>query len=282
MVIFTLWSMVLIGMLAVIIDAGFAYAKYRQMQVAADWAALAGAKELIASGDQDQALARVSDILVANSADATDGDEAGSTATINNNEVAVTAHTTYNALFAPILGLDQIPVSATATAVVGRLAEANNIMPFAVEQGLWAPGQVVVLWGDKNGPGNFGWVRWQGQSPSTTNLRANIDNPARSDTLAIGDTVQGHPGVSFNAVESNLSAWIGKTVTVFLYDPAEVQDSGANLTYTVRGFAHFRMTSVSSHGQDSEIQGEFLTYLGIGGAVDQNGSVGDSAIGLLE
>lgn len=278
LVIVSLSMVVLIAMLGVVIDIGHGQVVERQMQVAADAASLAGARELAMGNDEATAAARMEQMLTANEADL-----ARSTIRIENgNQTVVTARQNVPTFFTATFGIYTIPAAASSRAAYGQLGQADNLMPLAVEEDLWILGQDIVLWGEKNGPGNFGWVRWSGQVPSTTTLRANIDDPARSDTLAIGDRVRGHTGVSFNAVVNNLNAWIGKEVTVFFFQPQETTGTGANLTYRVRGFARFRMAGTYAQGQHSEIYGEFLEYVELGGRLGPSQAVGSMAVTLVQ
>ncbi len=260
LVLLALLMTVFVLMLGVVIDLGNAMAQQRQMQVAADAAALAGAYELALGSDEAMVLERATQMLAKNGADT-----GLSTALVDGTEVHVVARKEAATFFSASVGLTAIPVSAQATALVGELMSSGGLMPFVVEKGLWELGTAVVLWDGSGGPGNFGWVRWEGQTPSTPVLRYNIDHPEESDVVSIGDYVAGHPGVSFGAVRSNLEAWIGEEVTVILYDPAEVTGSGANLQYRVAGFARFRITGVYSLGSNSEIHGVFQEYIKLGG-----------------
>ncbi len=260
LVLLALLMPVFVLMLGVVIDLGNAMARQRQMQVAADAAALAGAYELALGSDEAAALARVAQVLAQNGAD-----PGNSTMVVDGTEVQVVARQDAPTFFSGSVGLTAIPVGAEARAMVGELMSSGGLMPFVVEKDLWQLGTAVVLWGKRGGPGNFGWIRWEGQNPSTPVLRYNIDHPEESDVVSIGDYVAGHPGVSFGAVRSNLEAWIGEDVTVILYDPGEVVGSGANLQYRVAGFARFRITGVYSLGRNSEIHGIFQEYIKLGG-----------------
>jgi len=261
LVLLALLMPVFVLMLGVVIDLGNAMARQRQMQVAADAAALAGAYELALGNDEAAALARVAQVLAQNGADPGNS----TMLVVDGAEVHVVARQDAPTFFSGSVGLATIPVGAEAKAMVGELMSSGGLMPFVVERDLWQLGTTVVLWDGSGGPGNFGWIRWEGQTPSTPVLRYNIDHPEESDVVSIGDYVAGHPGVSFGAVRSNLEAWIGEDVTVILYDPGEVVGSGANLQYRVAGFARFRITGVYSLGSNSEIRGIFQEYIKLGG-----------------
>ncbi|HRJ40412.1 MAG: hypothetical protein KJZ86_24100 [Caldilineaceae bacterium] len=276
--IIALSMMLFVGLLGLVIDYGHATLINRKMQVAADLAALAGARELAADSDGDTIVSRIQQVLTQNGADA----QSSVSVVSDGDRVTVTAQQNVETIFASILGIDSIEVKSSAQALVGVAASSLGLMPFAVEDGLWDPGELVSLWGQSNGAGNFGWVRWTGQSLGVSNLRYNIDSPERSDDLVIGDWVSGNPGVSFRAVQPNLNRWIDETITVFLYDPDEVIGQGANLQYRVVGFAQFQIASTSARGSGSEIVGSFLEYVSLGGDLEPLGSPGTRTVTLVQ
>jgi len=278
LILFSISLLIILGMLGMVLDYSLAVVRQRQMQTAADAAALAGARDLANGESESRAIARMESILVANQADAD-----LSTYTVSNGSVTdVRARISVPTSLSRLLGVDQIAVEAHSQAAAGQLTESDHLMPFAVPEGEWVLDQPVTLWGGKNGPGNFGWVRWEGQSPSTTTLRMNISDPGRSDTVTKGGRVNGHPGVSFNPVQGDLDAWIGETITVFLYDPDETEGSGNNLTYKATGFANFVITGTSSHGNSSEINGVFVSYVKFGAAIEPGVMTGAQGVGLLQ
>jgi hypothetical protein len=156
------------------------------------------------------------------------------------------------------------------------------VLPFAVEEDLWVLDQEVNIWTGETGlGGNYGWVRWGGQSLSTSVLRANIDDPSNSGVLHIGDEVAGKTGVSFSAVRASLEAKIGHTLDVFFYDAEEISGTGANLRYTITGFGKFRLTGIRSRGVNSEIRGYFIRAVILGGEIVPGTTLGTMATGLV-
>lgn len=278
LVLFSVSLLIILGMLGMVLDYSLAVVRQRQMQTAADAAALAGARDLAKGEAESTAIERMESILVANQADAD-----LSTYTVNNGSVTdVRARISVPTSLSRLFGVDQIPVEAHSRAAAGQLTESDYLLPFAVPEQEWVLGQPVTLWGDRHGPGNFGWVRWSGQSPSTTTLRLNINDPGRSDKVTKGDRINGHPGVSFNPIQGDLNAWIGQMVTVFLYDPDEIEGNGNNLTYKATGFAHFVITGTRSHGNSSEITGTFISYVKLGATIEPGVTTGAQGVGLLQ
>lgn len=255
--------MVLVGVVGLVTDYGYAHVLRTRMQQAADTAALSGARELADNQASSVAVERMRLVLIENGADP----NVSTYAVTAPNRTEVTAEVQVPTIFLGAFNISQIRINASAEAAFGRIVSNTNLMPFAVEEQLWAPGESVRLWGTSAGPGNFGWVRWSGQAPSASNTRANIDDPSRSDRLRLGDWVDASPGVSFRAVQRNLAFWIGQEISVFLYDPDQTVGIGANLDYQVVGFANFILTDVISRGNDSEIRGEFVGYVTAGQTV---------------
>ncbi|MBX3001655.1 MAG: hypothetical protein KF893_24240 [Caldilineaceae bacterium] len=266
-----------IGILGLVVDIGYAYARQRQMQTAADAAALAGTRELAYGRGEVAAISRIEQILTSNGADISVSDYE-----IIDNRANVTARVTIEPVFTPIFGLNQFPVGGNAEAIFGQTADASSVLPFAVEENLWVLDQEVNIWTGETGPGgNYGWVRWGGQALSTSILRANIDDPSNSGTLHVGDSVAGKTGVSFSAVRASLEAKIGQTIDVFFYNSEEVSGAGANLHYTITGFGKFRLTGIYSRGAQSEIRGYFVRSVNLGGEIIPGTTRGTLAAGLV-
>lgn len=267
-----------IAILGLVIDIGYAFARYRQMQTAADAAALAGTRELAYGHGEIAALSRMEQLLISNGADAD-----SSSYEVVDDRAKVQARVSVNPVFTPIFGLHQFEVGAQAEAVYGQSAEMADILPFAVNEDLWVLEQQVNIWVGETGPGgNYGWVRWPGQSLSTSVLRDNIDGPSNSGVLHIGDAVAGRPGLSMSAVRPNLEAKIGQIVNIFFYNAEEITGEGANLRYTVTGFGKFQITEVRSAGVASEISGYFIQAVVLGGQITPGTTRGVMATGLTQ
>ncbi|MCC6455648.1 MAG: carboxypeptidase regulatory-like domain-containing protein [Caldilineaceae bacterium] len=90
----------------------------------------------------------------------------------------------------------------------------------------------------QNAPGNFGWLRWQGDNPNAPDLEYNIRHPEESPVLHIGDWVQGTTGqTNSSGVGAALDYWRGKQVTIPIYD--RVTGTGSNAQYRICTFAVF-------------------------------------------
>lgn len=111
---------------------------------------------------------------------------------------------------------------------------------------------------EANAPGNFGWIRWAGDNPSTTDLAYNIEHPEESDVLFIGDLVQGTTGIKNSSlVQTAFEQWIGRNITIPIYN--QVTGNGSNVQYRVCTFATFKLTSYDRSSKT--IKGIFVQTL---------------------
>jgi hypothetical protein len=120
---------------------------------------------------------------------------------------------------------------------------------------------------EQNAPGNFGWLRWEGDTPSSTDLEYNIRNPWESPVYHIGDWIEGTTGVK-NAfgVEDALEWWEGKNVTIPIYN--EVEGNGSNARYRVCAFAVFELIDYDKG--EKLITGRFVKTLINSAETDEN------------
>ena len=127
----TLMLAVLLGMAAMTIDVGIYLHERRQLQNAADAAALAGAQELPSNPVQAEQEAR--DWAAQNGMDPGEIEEVTvESADAPNDTMSVTLRRNVGFFFARVLGLDQGPVSSKAKGQVGSLAGATGLVPFGV------------------------------------------------------------------------------------------------------------------------------------------------------
>jgi len=131
LVLVTLLIIVLIGILALAIDGGFAFAKRRSAQNAADAAALAGANELCKSGIAQEvreanALLRAQEYALKNDA-AIEPD--GTIASFN--LITATTEITYPTFFAGLIGEPEMNIRASATAGCFPPGSGEGVLPVA-------------------------------------------------------------------------------------------------------------------------------------------------------
>ncbi|MDH7485241.1 MAG: pilus assembly protein TadG-related protein [Anaerolineae bacterium] len=248
----------LIAMAALAVDGGYAYVQRRRMQNAADAAAIAGARLRALGGTTAEVGAVVNQYATANGATGV------SWTYPTGQKIRVTASCSFPTFFAGIIGLWQMTASATGEASIQYLSEAGNLLPMIVEDRDFNIGQIYELWGDdREAPGNFGWLDWNGGSPSTPELADNIRHPSNSGTWRIGDWVPGGPGVKASSqVKSALNIWIGQHVTIPFYDL--VQGQGNNTTYRIAGFGEFTLTDYDFQGNPKWVRGYFIRWVELG------------------
>lgn len=125
LVVVGLMLVVLIGMLALVMDGGFAYMRRRAAQVAADAGSLAGARELCVTGDPALAIDAAMDYAL-NRNDALEAD-----VTISDGVVTVVARNPFATFFGRIFGVDTVTPGAVAEAECLVPGAATGVLPIA-------------------------------------------------------------------------------------------------------------------------------------------------------
>jgi Flp pilus assembly protein TadG len=286
-------SLMMVGMLAMLalaLDGGYAYSQRREMQNAADASAIAGGRIMGLGGNTSQIETAVSQYASANGADTY------SWTIINGgNTIQVSVSRTFATFFANIVGIQQYTASAQAEASLSYLAGTGNLLPIITflpedcdgfndddggngkdkgkkddgggdddenECEPFAIGYLYNLWDkdDKNAPGNFGWLDWNGGSPNTPELANNIANPSNSGYWEVGNWVPSGPGAKASSqVQNALNNWIGQHVTIPLYD--QVTGTGNNTMYCITAFAEFILTDYNFNGNDKYVSGYFIQWV---------------------
>jgi len=257
---------VLLGVSALVIDVGVWLNRDRHVQNVADAAALAGAADLPA-----QAGAAAGD--AATYARINGGTLAGvPVVTADTVTVAVTEQAP--TFFARAFGFDSATVHASATAQVDGASSINGSgidadgtgkpVPFAISESTWTSTgldtPVTLTFGPANptGHGNFGIVDFangHGGTPPKT-IAGWITN-GYPGQLGVG-SYSGVPGNKYNAIRGAIASLVGKTVTVPVFSTTNGL-SGANLTYTVVGWAAFTITAADAGGSATTISGSFVS-----------------------
>ena len=248
----------LLSMMALALDGGYAYAQRRRMQNAADAAAIAGARMRGLGGSDTQVGSAVNQYATANGAEGVSWSYLNGQTTVQ-----VTASRTFPTFFAGIVGLWEMTASAVAEASLESLSATGNLLPMIVEEDDFVIDQTYDLWNDDpEAPGNFGWLDWNGGSPSAPELANNIANPSNSGCWQIGDTVPAAAGVMDSALVRNaFSGWIGQHVTIPFYDA--LQEGG----YRIAGFGEFVLEEFNFLGGNKWVRGHFVRWMepGAGG-----------------
>jgi Flp pilus assembly protein TadG len=267
-----LMAISLMAMLALALDGGYAYAQRRRMQVAADAAAVGGARVLAFGGNTTQIESAIEQLVSANAADSF-----GWSLLNGNRTVEVTASLSFPTFFAGVLGRDQMTASATAQATLGYVSRVGGLFPMITEVQDFEPDREYTLFADDlEAPGNFGWLDWDGPPVGNDELVENMRNPGRSGEWQIGTWVPGGPGVDSSiGVRDALEAWLNDHagedlhVTIPFYE--EVRDTGSNTEYRIIGFGEFALTEYRLTGANKYVKGQFKKWakIGLGGGPDR-------------
>ena len=263
----------ILGMLALAIDGGIAFALHTRMQTAADTAALSAAREMALGNSTGAATNRANQLLAANG-----GDPTRSVVSVANGQIDVRSTTQFDTYFAGILGINQMDISARSAATWGSLVATAGVLPLAVPEAMWNPGTTVTLYDTDAGvgPGNWGWVNWGKRG----NAKDNVIPPLSDVQIAIGAWVESEPGNNTSATQAVRDYWVGQTATLFMYDVTN-GGTGRNLDYHVSGFAQFLVTEVKATGNPKYIRGEFINYVQLGGTIDPNVGTGNMGVALV-
>ena len=233
----------LLGMGAIVIDAGSLYFEQGQLQNGADAAALAIAQNC-AAGNCGDAAATATSLASGNAND----NAASASATVDSTNDVVTVETStltaqgQHALafaFAPILGIKSGSVSAEAKASWGSPAAAT-VFPFTTPrcvydqtpsgQSIWITTDATCR--DSKGnivPGGFGWLDQSSPCAAVVDITAQVGS---------------QPGKS--GPPCSMTGVVNTTILIPLYQTASGE--GQYATYSIYGFAAFHLTDYSWPG----------------------------------
>lgn len=220
-VIVAVMLIVLLGFMAIVVDAGAMYVERRQMQTAADAAALAGVVELPSS--PTAALAAGGEYARLNTLDADDlAFEVRSTYASNDTMVATVRQSAMELYFAHFLGTDDAPVGATATAIISSpSAYGHGVMPMgmmasdATQSWGYSFAQSVTLkQASQTGEsGNFQFVDLVGEQLDHSGGAPDITTPLRTggvnEPVAVGEEYYTESGINGRNFSRALETWIG-------------------------------------------------------------------------
>lgn len=141
LVIIAILLVVFIGMMALVLDGGMAYANRRSSQNAADAAALAGARELCRGSSASVAIAAAQDYAL----NKNNASHALPVPDMSNLKMNVTTDIVYNTFLANILGRPVMTVTTTASAGCFRPCRGEGVLPVSWSCTPPQPGQPVDL-----------------------------------------------------------------------------------------------------------------------------------------
>lgn len=226
---------VLLGVAALTVDAGAIYAERRQMQTAADAAALAGVTSL--PSDPGQAIEIASSYALLNTSHAGDTTfEVQSTYAPDDTLMAWLEDPAMGLFFARILGKDTTPVNATATAtIVSPSGFAKNVMPFGVLNGAFPYGETRDLKfyaQDPEAENALSQLMYLTDPPGgaggTSLIVSQIKYEDRDVPVHIGESYETGPQVNGTPINNAVNTYIGTNqdtladiATVVEQDPGE-------------------------------------------------------------
>jgi len=278
---------VLLGMAALVVDAGAWWRDKRRLQGTADAAALAGAQQL----PNDPSGART---MAMNYANQNGGDVAGADITVStssaaNDTMTVTARRNDPGFFSNILGIGSANISARAKARVGPPAAARFVAPMVVScdhpliqncAGDHTPtfGVVDQLDFDKMGaPGAFGMLNLDGGNGTPgASEEADWILKGFDKYLPLGK-YNSDPGAKFESqnIQDALDQRIGSVLLFPVFKT--LTGTGQNAQYDIIGWIGFYLTGYSVHGHTATLQGYFTEYIAQGILAGSGGAPGDSA-----
>jgi hypothetical protein len=280
----------LLGMAALVVDAGSWFRARRQVQSVADAAALAGAQ----SWPFDTAAARSLALQYAgsNGGGVSSGDITFETNTRANDTIVVHASQVAGGFFSRLFGIDTVTVGATAKARAATPGKAFGVAPIGVDKshpdlsGSGCPcwGHATTLDLEKTGPGAFRILNLDGSKGGTGpgTLGDWIEN-GFNGYLGLG-WYGSDPGAKFDSsqVHDGLDGREGTELLFPVYD--SVQGQGANFQYNVVGWAGFHLTGFDARGSSGLLYGWFthVVWKGIQDDGENEPDLGAYTISLVQ
>lgn len=285
--------LVFIAFVGLVIDTGVGYRERRNIQNASDLSALAGTK-VIADHylDGGRTGAEVYDAITASleangcapasgctwEANYVRPDAAVTGSEIDLGDVTALAPIPANAqgvrvdtesapetFFMRAVGISEIEVATNATAMTSSLlneAPAGVLLPIGAFDSDYEPGVEYELTAGEEGPGNFGWLDWDGGAPNTPELAESICNP-NNPAMIFAVWIDGSTGIkNGNDVRDCLDQWLGETVLIPIW--GQTNDAGGNnLEYEVITLAAFTLTDYDQ--QANKVNGYFVEFYALPG-----------------
>lgn len=267
-----LFTVVLLGAVAITIDVGSWYRQQRQAQATADAAALAGAQALPTDPSQGIALAQ-------QYADQNGGDVAPNGIAIRsdwepNDTVSVSIGRPSPSFFAKLFSFGTITAHATAAARAGVPDQVFGAAPIVVNKNhplLSGPGcpcfhvETTLPLSKTGAPGAFGLANLDpgsnnGVPPLSTWIQSGFDG-----YLPLGD-YNSDPGAKFNSsnIAAALTARLGTELLFPVYDT--LSGPGSNAQYDVIGWVAFHLDGfpVDQQGNNFDLRGYFTRVIWAG------------------
>lgn len=282
MVLVALMAILLMGIGALAVDLGLAYAVKRQLSATADAAALAGAQaagreysRLHPAGGGCTATVLTEVTAVANAAisqtytaNAPQGSAGTPTRAIScagaNIDVQVDTASNLNSLFGRVLGVTTLSPGATATAQVSGSPAYGGLRPFAIciddypdtftdasatNQTIFAQAPQLMVTCNGNPPGSWGVVDFDGGSNPTGDIEDwtefGYPGPVKIPSPPL---LPGDPGANINPLSDELDSIVGKTILLPVASKWE-ELGGNNAAFTAVGVLGARICGWGQKGK---------------------------------
>jgi Flp pilus assembly protein TadG len=264
----------LLGLTALVLDAGSWFRAHRQLQATADAAALAGAQELPDSPGNANSLAN--DYATKNTSGLTGVTVRLSQSYVPNDTIRVHVTKPAEGFFSKIFGINSVDEGAGATARTAGMKSALYVAPIVVNQQhpmlnncagpCFGPGyQTTIPVSQTGAPGAFGLVNLDPTTNGTSGASTLADWIVHGfdKYLDIGSYAS-DPGVKFNSngIQDAMNARIGTEMLFPVYDTLTGQ--GANAQYHIIGWVGFFVTGVDKNGNNGNVSGYFTRVIWTG------------------
>ena len=264
----------LLGLTALVLDAGSWFRAHRQLQATADAAALAGAQELPDNPGNASSLAN--DYATKNTLGLTGVTVTMSQTYVQNDTIRVHVTKPAEGFFSKVFGINSVDEGAGATARTAGMKSALYVAPIVVNKKhpmlnncggpCFGPNyQTTIPVSQTGAPGAVGLVNLDPANNGTTGastLAAWIVN-GFDKYLDIGSYAS-DPGVKFNSngIQDAMTTRIGTEMLFPVYDT--VTGTGSNAQYHIIGWVGFFVTGVDKNGNNGNISGYFTRVIWTG------------------
>jgi len=215
LVLVALALLALVAVVALAVDIGNVYRERRHMQNAADAGALAGAREICFgdAGTEAAAIATGEDYAInRNDAD-------GAVVTVGMPvTVTVVATKSVDTFFAGVIGFNEIPVEADATAMCGTAGAAGGLWPVGFDKRRWD-------YAEQHGQIDCGktMIIWEGGQADCDNYDCCVLTDKKGNPIAFLDCEHGEP----EAYPLDNRAWVDFSIGISGDDPCDSGGCGA-------------------------------------------------------
>jgi Flp pilus assembly protein TadG len=278
MIIFLIFSTLLIGVLAFVIDAGMMYLEKSRLQNAVDAIALAAMQDYTkgetAMLNQAYYYAELNKVMP---------EDLVIDISESNKKITVATSKNVQMYFAKIFNITDAVVQARASAKIGTVVATDGIRPLAVEQQTFEFAKTYTL---KKGAGdaytgNYGALALGGTG--ATNYRNNLQYGYHGDLeigdlVAIGEDMETEPGnmsgPTYEGVRyilnqdtctshdlTKLNKDCPRLIVIPVIDSFNVEGRS---TVKIMGFANFFLEETTYDGGKTEVKGKFIKTLGQG------------------